>query len=162
MATVFLGIGSNVGANRNIRLAIEWLQKQFIDAAFSPVYQSPAVGFDGEDFLNLTARVQTHIQPLALKQLLNDFEDHHGRKRHVPKFSDRTVDIDILLYDDLVIDEPGLKLPRPEITHFAHVLKPLADLAPDILHPGNGLSIAALWEAFPKKDLQLSALELSA
>ena len=117
------------------------------------------MGFDGDDFLNLVARVQTHIEPLALKQMLNRFEDSHGRKRNAPKFSDRTVDIDILLYDDLVLNEPALVLPRGEITHFAHVLKPLADLAPDILHPVNGRSIAELWLDFPKDDLQLVQLD---
>ncbi len=160
MPTVYLGLGSNIDARRNIRVAIEWLQEHFIDAAFSPVYKSPAVGFDGEDFLNLVARVQTHIEPLSLKHILNEFEDGHGRMRNTPKFSDRTVDIDILLYDDLLLSGPELQLPRPEITHFAHVLKPLADLAPDLLHPENDQSIADLWQEFPKKDLQLTRLEL--
>ena len=86
MSCVYLGLGSNVDARRNIHIAIEWLQEEFLDAAFSPVYQSPAVGFDGEDFLNLVARVQTHLDPIALKHKLNRFEDSHGRKRNVPKF----------------------------------------------------------------------------
>lgn len=160
MSTVYLGIGSNVDASRNIRAVIEWLQEHFIDAAFSPVYQSLAVGFDGDDFLNLVARVQTHTEPLALKKMLKRYEDSHGRKRDAPKFSDRTVDIDILLYDDLVINLPGLVLPRPEITRFAHVLKPLADLAPDVLHPVNDKTIAELWLEFPENDTRLTPLAL--
>lgn len=156
MSTVYLGLGSNVDASQNIRVAIEWLQEHFIDAAFSPVYQSPAVGFDGDDFLNLVARVQTHTEPLALKQMLKRFEDNHGRKRNAPKFSDRSIDIDILLYDDLVLNQPGLVLPRLEITRFAHVLKPLADLAPDVLHPVNGKTIAELWLEFPQNDTRLT------
>ena len=159
MACVYLGIGSNVDSRRNIRLAIGWLQEQFLDAAFSPVYQSPSVGFDGDDFLNLVARVQTHITPLELKHLLNKFEDKHGRIRDVPKFSDRTVDIDILLYDECVLNDASMVLPRREITRFAHVLKPLADIAPDLLHPVEAISISDLWRAFPKTDLELTRLE---
>jgi 2-amino-4-hydroxy-6-hydroxymethyldihydropteridine diphosphokinase len=160
MSTVYLGLGSNVDARRNIRIAIEWLQEHFIDAAFSPVYQSPAVGFDGEDFLNLVARVETRADPLSLKQLLNEFEDSHGRNRDAPKFSDRTVDIDILLYDELVISDPDLEIPRAEITRFAHVLKPLADIAADLLYPGSEQTIADLWADFPKNDLELKQIDL--
>jgi 2-amino-4-hydroxy-6-hydroxymethyldihydropteridine diphosphokinase len=160
MATVYLGLGSNVNAEQNIRMAVEWLQEQFIDAAFSPVYQSPSVGFEGEDFLNLVARIQTHADPISLKGLLNDFEDSHGRKRDVPKFSDRTVDIDILLYDDLVLNEAGLNLPRAEITRFAHVLKPLADLAGDVEHPVKHRTIADIRAEFPKEKVHLTRCEL--
>lgn len=160
MSTVYLGLGSNVDARRNIRIAIEWLQEHFIDAAFSPVYQSPAVGFDGEDFLNLVARVETRADPLSLKQLLNEFEDSHGRNRDAPKFSDRTVDIDILLYDELVISDSDLEIPRAEITRFAHVLKPLADIAADLLYPGGEQTIADLWADFPKNDLELKQIDL--
>jgi 2-amino-4-hydroxy-6-hydroxymethyldihydropteridine diphosphokinase len=160
MACVYLGLGSNVDARNNIHIAIEWLQEEFLDAAFSPSYQSPAVGFDGEDFLNLVARVQTHLDPIALKHKLNRFEDSHGRKRDVPKFSDRTVDIDILLYDELILNDPELVLPRGEITRFAHVLKPLADLAPDYVHPHTGTSISELWQAFSKEGLQLNKYKI--
>ena len=75
--------------------------------------------------------------PLELRHYLRDLEDRYGRKRDVPKFSDRTLDIDILLYDDLVLLSPVLEIPRPEILKFAHVLKPLADLEPDLVHPGE-------------------------
>ena len=148
MATVYLGLGSNVDAENNIRMAVHWIQDTFIDAAFSPIYRSRAVGFEGDDFYNLVARVETAVTPLDLKSMLNQNEDQQGRQRNTPKFSDRTVDIDILLYDELVLDDPTLTLPRPEITRFAHVLKPLADLAPDLELPGDGTTIATLWQAF--------------
>lgn len=159
MAKVYLGLGSNVEPKKHLQLGIRELGKQFGVLELSNIYQSAAVGFDGDDFLNLVARVQTHIEPLELKHMLNEFEDQHGRKRDVPKFSDRTVDIDILLYDERILDDAHMVLPRREITSFAHVLKPLADLAPDLLHPGNGESIADLWQAFPKMDLQLRQLK---
>jgi len=114
----------------------------------SPAYQSKAVGFSGEDFLNLAARVETSMQPLELKEFLNRLEESHGRKRHLPKFSDRTLDIDILLYDDLHLHTPAIVLPRPEILHYAHVLRPLSDLAPDLVHPVTGKTLAQHWQEF--------------
>ncbi len=159
MASAYLGIGSNVNAERHVRIAITWLQDTFIDAAFSPVYRSPAVGFDGEDFLNLVARVETHAGPLELKHLLNAFEDSHGRRRDVPKFSDRTLDIDILIYDDLVLDGPELRLPRSEIVHFAHVLKPLYDLAPGLWHPTRQQTIAQLWSDYDQSSVELQPVD---
>ena len=80
------------------------------------------MGFDGDDFINLVAQGETDLDPFALRDWLRELEDRHGRRRNVPKFSDRVLDVDILLYDDLVMNEEGLELPRPEILHFAHVL----------------------------------------
>ena len=160
MATVYLGLGSNVDAENNIRLAIKWLQETFIDAAFSPIYRSKAVGFEGDDFYNLVARVETAASPDELKLLLNKFEDRHGRLRDVPKFSDRTVDIDILLYDELTLNQPGLILPRPEITQFAHVLRPLADIAPHLLLPGGEHTILQLWHNMDCAEHTLQAIDL--
>jgi len=161
MATAYLGIGSNQDPERYIRLAILWLQNTFIDAAFSPLYRSMAVGFSGDDFINLVARIETHAPVLDLKELLNAFEDSHGRRRDMPKFSDRTLDIDILLYDELQLDIDGLVLPRPEIFRFAHVLKPLADLAPDQVIPGAEKTAAELWGKFPESDKELTRIELT-
>ncbi len=148
MSTVYLGIGSNVDAESHVRAGLAELRQYFGEIAISPVYQSRAVGFDGEDFLNLVACVQTDLQPLQLKQWLNELENRYGRLRDVAKFSDRTLDIDILLYDDLYARLPELSLPRGEILHFAHVLKPLADLAPDLLHPIMRVTMAQLWNQF--------------
>ncbi len=118
----------------------------------SPVYRAPAVGFAGSDFINLVARIETDMGPLDLKYFLHTLEDRHGRARNVPKFSDRTLDIDILLYDDLYLLSPELEIPRDEILTAAHVLKPLADLAPDLLHPVTRRSILEHWQAFPRQD----------
>lgn len=147
MSTAWLGLGSNVNAHTHIRAAIIELGKQFENIDLSPVYLSTAVGFDGDDFINLVARVETDMSPLELRQYLRDLEDRYGRTRNVPKFSDRSLDIDILLYDDLVLLSPVLEIPRAEIVKFAHVLKPLADLDPDLVHPTERRSIAAIWQA---------------
>ena len=129
VSTAWLGLGSNTDAEANIRAALG------------------AVGFEGADFINLVARVETDLSPLELRQYLRELEDRFGRKRDVPKFSDRSLDIDILLYDDLVLFSPLLEIPRAEILDFAHVLKPLADLDPDLLHPTELRRMADLWAA---------------
>lgn len=145
MRPAWLGIGSNVNAESHIRAGIEQLQKDFHKVVLSPVYTSNAVGFAGNDFINLVARVETGMQPMELRQYLRDLEDRFGRKRDVAKFSDRTLDIDILLYDDLVLLSPVLEIPRAEILKFAHVLKPLADLDPDLIHPLELRTISDIW-----------------
>ena len=148
MSTVYLGIGSNVHVERNISAGVAALRAEFGDVDLSPIYRSVAVGFSGNDFINLAARIDTQMQPLELKEYLNQLEDCHGRRRDLPKFSDRTLDIDILLYDDLYLHTPSLVIPRPEISEYAHVLKPLADLAPSLVHPVLHSTIAALWAGF--------------
>jgi len=160
MSTAYLGLGSNVDARTNIRSGISALRKTFRSLDLSPLYESPAVGFDGEDFINLAARIETDQSPLELKHWLNDLEDRHGRARNVPKFSDRTLDIDILLYDDLYLLSPLLEIPRNEILTAAHVLKPLADLAPELLHPACRKTMAELWMEFPQKETGLIPINL--
>lgn len=152
MSTAWLGLGSNQNAESHIRSAIEELKKQFANIALSPAYLSSAVGFDGDDFINLVARVETDMSPLELRQYLRDLEDRFGRLRDVPKFSDRSLDIDILLYDDLVLLSPVLEIPRAEILKFAHVLKPLTDLEPNLVHPSEHCSMTHIWQASGLKE----------
>ena len=159
MSTAWLGLGSNVSADENIRAGITELQSQFKNVAFSPVYTSASVGFDGDDFINLVASVETTMKPLELRQNLRDLEDRYGRNRDVPKFSDRELDIDILLYDDLVVFSPLLQIPRAEIFKFPHVLKPLAELDPELLHPSEMRTMAEIWES---SGMDESGLELLA
>ena len=147
MSTAYLSLGSNVNARSNILSGVAALREAFSNVRLSPAYQTRAVGFDGDDFINLTASIETMLQPLELKRFLNELEDRHGRVRNVAKFSDRTLDIDILLYDDLYLVSPLIEVPRAEIMTFTHVLKPLADLAPDLLHPVCGKTIAEIWQA---------------
>jgi 2-amino-4-hydroxy-6-hydroxymethyldihydropteridine diphosphokinase len=147
MSIAWLGLGSNVNAETNIRAGIRELEKDFENVMLSSVYASTSVGFDGDDFINLVARIETDIHPLELRQYLRDLEDRFGRKRDVAKFSDRSLDIDILLYDDLILLSPVLEIPRAEILKFSHVLKPLADLEPDLTHPTERRSMAEIWQA---------------
>jgi len=160
MSTAYLGLGSNIDARKNIATGITGLRERFGRVDLSPIYQTPAFGFEGEDFINLAARIETEMSPLELKEFLQALEDLHQRNRDAPKFSDRTLDIDILLYDDLYVISPALSLPRGEILSAAHVLKPLADLAPDLLHPVCRKTISELWNAFPQQTIKLTRIEL--
>ncbi len=149
MARVYLSLGSNVEPQRYLRAAIAALRERFGDIAVSPAYRSKSVGFDGADFVNLAVGLDTELSPEALNDWLHALEDRHGRRRDVPRYADRTLDIDIVLYDALAIDGPGhLQIPRNELQH-AFVLRPLADIAPEVRHPRSGLSMAELWAAFP-------------
>jgi len=149
MARVYLSLGSNVEPGRYLPAAIAALREHFGDLVVSPAYRSKSVGFDGADFVNLAVGLDTGMSPEALNDWLHALEDRHGRRRDVPRYADRTLDIDIVLYDTLVIDGPGhLQIPRNELQH-AFVLRPLADIAPHVRHPRNGMSMAELWAAFP-------------
>ena len=149
MSTAWLSLGSNLDAEVHLLVAAQALRARFGDVVFSPVYRTPSVGFDGPDFLNAAAAVQTDLDPFALNDWLHALEDAQGRVRGGERFSSRTLDIDIVFYDDLVLKGPGnLELPRPELRH-AFVLKPLADIAPGHRVPTTGETLAGLWAAHP-------------
>jgi len=155
---VYLGLGSNQDAERHIREGIEALENRFGSVELSPLYRSTAVGFEGKDFVNGAARIRTDWTVGQLKQWLTELENQHGRDRSQPKFSDRSLDIDILFFGDQtgMVDE--LELPRDEILKYAHVLKPLADLAPELIHPGTGRTLKTHWEQF-QGDRSLTRLD---
>jgi len=148
MARVYLSLGSNLEPARYLRAALDELRARFGALTVSPAYRSKSVGFDGADFVNLAVGMDTDLSPDALNVWLHALEDRHGRRRDVPRYSDRTLDVDIVLYDDLVQQGEGhLDLPRKELGH-AFVLKPMADIAPDVLHPTLGKTMRELWESF--------------
>jgi 2-amino-4-hydroxy-6-hydroxymethyldihydropteridine diphosphokinase len=149
MARVYLSLGSNQEPHRYLPAALDELRTQFGPLDISPAYRSVAVGFDGADFINLAVGLDTELAPVALNDWLHVLEDRHGRRRDVPRYADRTLDVDIVLYDDLVTQGPGhLDIPRKELKH-AFVLKPIADIAPTLRHPVDGRTMAELWAAFP-------------
>lgn len=149
MNRVYLSLGSNLEPRRYLPAAIRELRGQFGEISVSPAYRSKAMGFEGADFVNLAVGLDTGLSPEALNDWLHALEDRHGRRRDVPRYSDRTLDVDIVFYGDLVLDGPGhLQVPRNEL-RFAFVLRPIADIAPAFRHPVSGLSMAELWAAFP-------------
>ena len=144
MARAYLSLGSNLEPEHHLRAAIAELHARFGTLIVSPVYRSRAVGFEGPDFLNLAVGLDTDLDPVALDAWLQALEDRHGRRRDVPRFSSRTLDADIVLFDDRIVDGPGhLRIPRPDLAE-AFVLKPLCDIAPDVRHPENGQTLAEL------------------
>jgi len=151
MGRACLSLGSNVDAAANLRSAVVALRARFgHELLLSDAYVFPAVGFEGGDFLNAAAVIDSDLDPYALNDWLHAVEDAHGRDRSGPRFGDRPLDIDIVLFDDLVLDGPGhLQLPRDDLRH-AFVLQPLAEIAPDAVDPRSGESLRDLWRAHPE------------
>jgi 2-amino-4-hydroxy-6-hydroxymethyldihydropteridine diphosphokinase len=147
---VFVGAGSNVAPERNLARAVAQLALEFSGARFSPWYRNRAVGFEGEDFINLVTAFDTDLQPHAVLAKLHAIETLCGRERHAPRWAPRSMDLDVLLYGNLVCDEPGLKLPRPDLLKRAYMLGPLAALAPEVVHPTAQLTIGELWQRFDR------------
>jgi 2-amino-4-hydroxy-6-hydroxymethyldihydropteridine diphosphokinase len=146
----YLSLGSNIDAEHWLAAAVAELRARFGELDISPVYRSAAVGFDGPDFLNLAVAIDSDLAPEALNDWLHALEDRHGRIRGGARYGSRTLDVDIVLYDDLVLSGKGhLKLPRGELRH-AFVLKPMADIAPSVRHPVDGRTMAELWAVFPQ------------
>jgi len=149
MTRAWLSLGSNLEPEKHLRAALRELRARFGELIVSPVYRFPAVGFDGPDFLNLASGIDTDLSAGLLNDWLHALEDRHGRRRDVPRFSSRTLDVDIVLFGDQVIKGPGnLEVPRTELK-YAFVLKPLADIAPEVMHPLFGKTLGQLWREFP-------------
>jgi 2-amino-4-hydroxy-6-hydroxymethyldihydropteridine diphosphokinase len=160
MADVYVAAGSNVEPEKNLARALEELERAFGTLAVSPAYRNPAVGFAGPDFINLVVGLRTADSAAQVKQTLERIEALCGRPRSAPKWGPRTMDLDILMYDQVVSDEPGLILPRPDLLRRAFMLKPLADLAPGLRHPTQHRTIGELWADFAGGDQALVAVTI--
>ena len=146
----YLSLGSNINAEANLSSAVAALRARFGNVILSAFYRTAAVGFDGGDFLNAGAIIDSDLDPHALNDWLHALEDAHGRDRSGPRFGDRPLDIDIVFFDDMVIEGPGhLQIPRDELRH-AFVLKPLVDLAPGLVDPRSGSTLLQLWLSHPE------------
>ncbi|HOP17182.1 MAG: 2-amino-4-hydroxy-6-hydroxymethyldihydropteridine diphosphokinase [Gammaproteobacteria bacterium] len=148
MPRVWVSVGSNIDRERHIRAALRELRQAFGELTVSPVYETAAVGFDGDAFLNLVVGFVSELPPAQLHRLMRAIEDRHGRRRDGQKFSARTLDLDVLTYGDTVGDDGGKALPRDEILRYAFVLAPLADVAGDERHPVSGEQYRDLWKQF--------------
>jgi len=151
---VYVGIGSNIEQEKYIRIAVQSLQDCFGENCLlllSPVYKTHAVGFDGDDFYNLVASFHTLLSPRAVENCLKDIEQKNGRLRNQEKYSARNLDIDLLMYDQVIIHSDEISIPRDEIKKYAFVLSPLADLAPALHHPETNKSILAMWTELKKQ-----------
>ena len=159
MARVFISVGSNIEPAVNVRSAIAELHRYYGALILSRVFESEAVGFSGDNFYNLVVGFETREELRQVAERLHQIEDNHARNRQGPRFSARTIDLDLLLYDDVVSNEDGLNVPRDEITENAFVLQPLAEVAGDVIHPLLLRSIEELWASFDRSSQQLWPIE---
>ena len=148
MPRVWVSVGSNIEREQHIRAALADLHAAFGDLTVSPLYETEAVGFEGDAFYNLVVGFDTVLMPAALHRVMREIEARHGRERSGEKFASRTLDLDLLTYGDWVTDEGGKALPRDEILRYAFVLAPLVDVAADEIHPQLGQTYRYLWERF--------------
>jgi 2-amino-4-hydroxy-6-hydroxymethyldihydropteridine diphosphokinase len=156
---VYVGIGSNIDRENSIRGAVRELTAHYGPLTLSPVYESKAHGFEGENFYNLVAGFDSVESIEHIKEALSQIESRFGRVRQENRFSARTLDLDLLLYSDTVRHDDKMNLPHPDIQRYAFVLRPLADIAPDLRHPETGLSCAQMWRQFDKTEQQIWSVE---
>jgi 2-amino-4-hydroxy-6-hydroxymethyldihydropteridine diphosphokinase len=157
---VYVAAGSNVAPVESLCRALTALAERFPDLTASPAYRNAAVGFEGEDFINLAVRFTTGLPLAGLLEELHAVEALCGRSRGAPKYEPRRMDLDVLLYGDVVGDFPGAKLPRPDLLRRAFMLRPLADLAPGVWHPTAGATIAELWSRFDPAEHPMQRITL--
>jgi 2-amino-4-hydroxy-6-hydroxymethyldihydropteridine diphosphokinase len=155
---VYLSLGSNIEPEKHLRLACAGLADAYGELQLSPVYKTPAVGFEGDDFLNMAVGLRTDQSAMQIVEFLESLHVKAGRIRQANPFSARTLDVDLLLYGDLVSQQPAL--PHADIEKYAFVLAPLALLAPQLKHPVLGHTLQELWQGFAKHDQPLQRVEL--
>jgi 2-amino-4-hydroxy-6-hydroxymethyldihydropteridine diphosphokinase len=160
VTTVLVAAGSNVEPLRNLRRALDFLAAVYPGLRVSRAYRNRAVGFEGEDFVNLAVAFDTDDDVRAVVEHLHQAETLCGRERYAPKWAPRTMDLDVLLYGDRVCDEPGLTLPRPDLTRRAYMLGPAAELEPGMRHPTLRATLDELWRAFPHEAHPLEVVDL--
>ena len=161
MVKVYIGVGSNIDKHIHIPRVIEELTEQFGDIQVSPIYQTKAEGFDGEDFYNLVIGINTDMSAHEVRHYLRELEASHGRVRDSKnQFISRTIDLDQLMYGNQTINHGGVHVPSSDITNYPFVIKPLLDIAPDLIHPVLRVSFAQLWKRFEKDDVKLEEVVL--
>jgi 2-amino-4-hydroxy-6-hydroxymethyldihydropteridine diphosphokinase len=145
---VYVSAGANVAPAEDLPRALGALRARLGPLRVSPAYANAAVGFTGDEFVNLVFGFDTALSLAEVLAELHAVEALCGRERGAPKYEPRRMDLDVLLYGDLVGDFPGARLPRPDLVRRAYMLGPLAALAPEVVHPQLLLSMAELWSRF--------------
>lgn len=148
-ARVYVSIGSNIDPVNHIQTVLQELRQHYGKLIVSAVYESEAVGFSGDNFYNLVAGFDTSEDPYTVVNSLQQLEQAHGRKRQGKSFKARTLDLDLLWYEQAILAD--LKIPREDILKYAFVLSPLAEIAPTARYPLTGQTFAELWKQFDKE-----------
>ena len=156
---VYLGVGSNIDRETNIRGGLAALKLLYGQLQISPVYESKAFGFEGDDFFNLVVGFKTEFDIDEIEAQLKDIEFQFGRKPRETIYCPRTLDLDLLLYGDLICDKH--ELPRIDIIKYAFVLKPLCDLVPDLIHLVENKTMSELWKKFDTSKQKINQISLS-
>ena len=160
MAVLYVSLGSNIDPENNLRLGLGELRDRFGELETSAVYRSKAVGFEGEDFLNLVAGFESDASPLAICEAIELIHNLVGRDPNSGKWESRPLDIDLLLYNDLVIDEQPVRVPRKDLLEYSFVLRPMAELAPGLVHPVTGHTMLEHWQSFDPTSHPLEAVDV--
>lgn len=150
----YISVGSNIDRDHNVCSSLSALKQHFGELVLSSVYETAPVGFVGDPFYNLIVGFSAECPAKTVAKALRQIELDHGRTRDCQKFSARTLDLDLVLYGDFIINDGRLQIPRDEIEKYAFVLEPLAEIAPDLRHPISQATYASLWAAFDKQGLQ--------
>lgn len=148
MPDVYVAAGSNIQPELNLRSALSALKRRVGDLKVSRAYRNQALGFEGPDFINLVIGFETELTLTEVLSVLQAVEGLCGRPRKAPKFEPRSMDLDLLLYGDMVCATHAITLPRPDLIKRAYMLGPLAELAPNLVHPTMKQTIADLWKGF--------------
>ena len=160
MSQIFIGIGSNVDREKNIASCINKLKENYQGFSMSPIYETASMGFSGPNFYNLVCKFETDEKLHDLKLNLNKIEIAHGRTHGETKFSSRTLDIDILYYDSLVMETNDITVPRGEIICYDFVLRPLVDIAPDFIHPKEKLTNQEILNTYDIEKLIINTVKI--
>ncbi|BAJ00856.1 2-amino-4-hydroxy-6-hydroxymethyldihydropteridine diphosphokinase [Shewanella violacea] len=160
LSRVYISLGSNIEPERYLKSGLNDLSSHFGQLLLSSVYESEAVGFEGSNFLNMVVGVDTDLSISELVSLFKQIEQDNGRLVGAKKFASRTLDLDLLLYDDMATLDP-VELPRAEILTNAFVLWPMAELAPDLVHPLVDISYQTLWDEYDKNQQRLWPIPFS-
>lgn len=161
MTRAYVAAGSNVEPIRNLHRALDVLQRHFAPLQLSRAYRNQAVGFSGEDFVNLVIAFDTDLDVRAMMDRLHEAEAVCGRERDAPKWAPRAMDLDVLLFGDMTCAEPGLTLPRPDLVRRPYMLGPMAEIAPQLVHPSLGATMSELWQQFDQAAHPMQAVDLA-
>lgn len=156
--SIYISVGSNIDKEKHTKAGLQGMYKAFGELTLSSVFESESVGFDGNNFYNLVVKASTSQSIEQVCKTLKQIEQDNKRQRGEQKFAPRTLDLDLLLYDQQIIESPVI-IPRPEVLYNAFVLRPLAEVAGDEVHPIVKKTYATLWQEYDQSQQKLWAIQ---